>query len=308
LNNRVLFGVNLPQASLEAAPTASQIVEFAKLAEDFRFHSLWVLERILHHTVSVLDPLSLLTFSSAVTREPKLGTAIVMTPLRNPVLLAKMISTMDNLSSGRLILGIAVGGDQVEFDAVGIKLTERAARFAENLRIMRELWSGNRVSYQGRFWTLKEASMKPQPIQKNLPIWIGGRADDALKRAVKYADGWIGSGASSFKQFEESWRAITGFIQEAGKPSSDFIATKRLYTHVDPDPDWAESTMKKWMTSFYGGRISDISQTCVYGPIEHCVETIQRYVDAGAKVLILHPVHDHLNQLRTYGSQIIPSF
>lgn len=308
MSNEVLFGVNLPQASIETAPTANQIVEFAKLAENYHFHSLWVLERILHHTVGVLDPLSLLTFSSAVTREPKLGTAIVMTPLRNPVLLAKTVATMDNLSSGRLVLGIAVGGDQAEFDAVGINLTERAARFAESLRIMRELWTGNKMSYQGRFWTLKEVSMKPQPIQRNLPIWIGGRADDALKRAVKYADGWIGSGASSFKQFEESWRTITSFIQEAGKPSSDFIAAKRLYIHVDPDPDWAENVMKKWMSSFYGGRISDISQTCVYGPIEICVETIQRYVDAGAKVLILHPVHDYLNQLRMYGSQIIPSF
>ena len=305
---RVLFGVNLPQASQEVSPTANEIIEFAKLSESYGFHSLWVLERILHHTVSVLDPLSLLTFSSAVTKEIKLGTAIVMTPLRNPVLFAKTVATMDNLSSGRLIVGIGLGGGQVEFDAVGITLSERAARFSEGLEIMRALWSGEKVSYRGKFWNLNEVSMKPKPIQNGLPVWVGGKADVALKRAAKHADGWICAGTGSFKEFEEGMTRLSDFIRETRKASSDFVAAKRLYIHIDPDPDWAESVMRRWMASFYSGRITDISQVGVYGPIDNCVDTIQRYVDAGAKVLILHPVHDYLNQLRMYASQIIPSF
>ncbi len=307
MKNRVLFGVNLPQASVEAPPTGNEVVEFAKHAETYGFHSLWVLERILHHAVSVLDPLSLLTFASAVTREIRLGTAIVMTPLRNPVLFAKTIATMDNLSSGRLILGMGLGGGQTEFEAVGIKLAERAARFSESLKIMRQLWTGEKVSYTGKFWTLNEVSMKPKPIQGYLPVWIGARADNALKRAVKHADGWIGSGASTFEDFADGSKKVTTFIRELGK-SSDFVIAKRLYIHVDPDPEWAEAVMRKWMTSFYGPRVSDISNTCVYGLVDDCIDKIQRYADAGASILILHPVDDYQNQLRIYASQITPSF
>jgi len=186
------------------------ITTLAQRADALGYDSIWVTDRLLIPVKSAssypysingafplgsdepwLEPLTAVTYLTSITRRIHVGISVLVIPYRNPVVTAKALATADYLSQGRVILGAGVGGWREEFDALGVRFDDRAARTVEYLRLMKEIWKEPRVSFEGRFARVAEAGgVRPQPVQKRIPIWIGGHTKAALARVVDIGDGW----------------------------------------------------------------------------------------------------------------------
>jgi len=175
-------------------------VQIARLAEDARFESLWAGEHVvlpdpqmppspMAPTDRILDPVIALTFLAAHTRQVRLGTGIIILPQRNPLVLAKELASLDELSSGRLIFGVGVGYLEPEFRALGIPFTDRGTRTDDYLAAMRAIWTQPKPAFHGRFISFEQVQAHPQ---RNIPIVVGGHTPSAYRRAVEQGTGWYG--------------------------------------------------------------------------------------------------------------------
>src|SRR5207245_6742405 len=163
------------------------------------FESVCVVEQILG-SIRILEPLTLLTYAAACTERIRLGCGGLRAALRSPIHLAKSVATLDQLSGGRIDLGVGLGGNPRIYPAFGLPAARRAARFDEGLRLMRRLWTEERVTLDGEFFKLQNASMEPKPVQKpHPPLWFGGHHPNALRRSVELGDGFIGAASVSTK-------------------------------------------------------------------------------------------------------------
>jgi probable F420-dependent oxidoreductase len=179
--------------------TGEAVMEMAASAEAAGFDAVFVTEHPFppddwmetggHHA---LDPFVALSFAAAATRRLRLQTNLCVLPYRNPFLTAKAVATLDALSGGRVILGVATGYLEGEFEAVGVDFSERNQLTDEALVVMKEAWSGRSVSVAGRHFKATGNTMLPSPVQKpHPPIWVGGNSRQAIRRAVELADGWV---------------------------------------------------------------------------------------------------------------------
>src|SRR6202045_4584110 len=192
------LGIHLPHAGSQATPDL--IRRHARRAEDLGLSDVWVSEHIIvpraqfPRSPLFYDPILTLTWVAAVTERVRLGTSVIVLPMRHPLPLAKELSTLHNLSGGRLILGVGVGWLEAEFAALGVPFRERGRRMDEGIAMMRAVWSQDPVSFAARHIpaVVEDMRMLPQPV-KPIPIWIGGSSEAALTRAVKLAEGWHGS-------------------------------------------------------------------------------------------------------------------
>src|SRR5262249_16964117 len=185
-------------------------------AETLGFESAWTLEQTLG-AMPFMSPLQTLSYAAACTERIRLGCVIFVTPLHSPVHLAKDLSTLDQLSRGRVEVGVATGGGPRMFSAFQVDPPSRVARLKEGLGLMKALWTEPRVNFEGRFWQLKDAGMEPKPFQKpHPPIWFGASHPDALRRAAKFGDGFFGAGASTTKQFAEQVPIVRQALADAG--------------------------------------------------------------------------------------------
>src|SRR5579862_5388499 len=191
------LGIHLPQAGSKATPEL--IRRHARRAEDLGLSDVWVSEHIIVPRASFprsplfYDPILTLTWVAAVTKRVRLGTSVLVLPMRHPLPLAKELATLQNLSDGRLILGAGVGWLEPEFAALGVPFNERGRRLDEGLAMMRAVWSDDPVSFPSRWIpaVIDQMRMMPKP-EKPIPIWIGGTSEPALARAARL-DGWHGS-------------------------------------------------------------------------------------------------------------------
>jgi probable F420-dependent oxidoreductase len=192
------LGVHLPHIGRKAGPES--IRRAAMEAEALGFDDVWVSEHIIvpkdspyPPTPSFWDPVLSLTWAAAVTSKVRLGTSVLVLPLRHPLPLAKELATLQNLSRGRLILGAGVGWLEAEFDALGVPFHERGRRMDEGIAMMRAVWSDDPVTFAAKWIPAKIESMRSQPLPiAPIPIWIGGSSDAAIRRALRN-DGWHGS-------------------------------------------------------------------------------------------------------------------
>ncbi len=190
------FGVCLPQYGKSV--TLDDLRAIAEDAEAMGFDSVWVSDHIVtpgHMQGSVgpmfMDAFVVLSHVSAITRRVKLGTTVMVVPYRNPLVAAKTISTLDVLSGGRVVLGVGAGGAPDEFDALGVPESQRGSRTDEYLSVMIELWTTDPTDYQGRYVAFSGVRFGPKPTQQpHPPIWVGGRSDAALRRAVRFGQAW----------------------------------------------------------------------------------------------------------------------
>jgi probable F420-dependent oxidoreductase len=187
------LGLFLPSQGSERDPGAFS--SLAQEAEQLGFGSLWAPDHVLQVFGPILDPLTTLAFLAGSTDKIKLGTSVLVLPYRHPVLLANVASSLDVLSDGRMVLGVGAGWNAEEFAALGMSVRERGARTDEALEALRRLWSGESVSYDGRYVSFRDAQIGTPPrTQGGPPILVGGRSDAALRRALRFADGWHGVG------------------------------------------------------------------------------------------------------------------
>jgi probable F420-dependent oxidoreductase len=222
------LGIHLPQAGEQATPAL--IRRHAIRAEALGLSDVWVSEHIIvprrqfPRSPLFYDPVLTLTWVAAVTERVRLGTSVLVLPMRHPLPLAKELATLHNLSGGRLILGAGVGWLEPEFAALGTPFHERGRRMDEGITMMRAVWTQERVNFKAKYIPaeITDMVMAPLPIS-HIPIWIGGSSNAALKRAVRVADGWHGSRATP----EQAARIVQRLRAE--RPDGDFTISMRMH-------------------------------------------------------------------------------
>jgi probable F420-dependent oxidoreductase len=189
-------GVNLINFGPGASPDS--LVRWAQLAETLGYHLLMTSDHVAitpdvqgRYPAPFYEPLSTLGWLAGVTRRMAIGTTVIILPYRSPLEIARVCANVDQLSGGRLILGVGVGWAQQEFAALGVPFNRRGAMSDEYLEAIKRLWTTDVASYEGRFVSFKEVHTAPRPVQApHPPIWVGGPSDAAMRRAVRYGNGW----------------------------------------------------------------------------------------------------------------------
>ena len=229
-----------------------------------------------------------LSVAAGATRTIKLISAIVLLPLYPAALAAKLAATLDVASQGRYHMGIGVGGEMPrEFEACGVPLHERGARANEALQVIRRLLSEEKVTFEGRFNTLHEVSIEPQPRQKPLPIWVSGRKDAAMQRAARYGDGWMPYMYTP-EMLSESITKIRRWSLEAGRAEDAVQPAIFIFTCCHPDRDVAFEMAIARLSKQYAQDFAKIADKYVImGNPADCRQRIQQYVAAGARTIFL---------------------
>lgn len=234
-NSKITAGIHLPQAGPAASSDA--ITKVAELAEQLGFQDVWVSDHLIipsdakyPPSAYIYEPLAVMAWVAAKTSSIKIGTTVLVLPMRNPIVVAKSLASIDLLSGGRVILGTAAGWLKAEFDALGIPFNERGERTDEALEILQRLWNDDNINASFPIHQLELVNMraKPQPMN-NIPIWIGGHANVALQRACKVGDGWHGA----FLPIDETEDLIKKLLNLS--PKDDFVFSMR--TSWDPLED-----------------------------------------------------------------------
>jgi probable F420-dependent oxidoreductase len=302
---RVEAAIAIPQTFVSGRVEPTRLRDFLGRAEALGFHSVWVVEQILGRMAS-LEPVALLAYAAAHTTRLRLGSAVLLTALRSPIHLAKMVATIDQLSSGRLIVGVGLGGNPAVYPAYGLTADRRVARFVEGLRVMKALWSGSPVTFKGEFFHLDGAILEPKPVQRpHPPLWFGGHHPSALRRAVALGDGFIGAGSAPTAAFAEQVTVLHQMLGEAGRDPAAFPVGKRVYIALDRDRDRAGTRLSEWFGSFYGKR-ELAAQVSVWGDESACLDGLAKITSAGARLLLLNPVFDEAEQLEQLAASVVP--
>ena len=306
-DNTLLFGIGAPQVHTHLPVDLEEIRRYIERAEALGFHSLWVQEQAgLRAAAGALEGVSMLSYAAALTRRIRLGSAVFLINLRNPIQLAKSLASLDQLSQGRLIVGVGLGGVTRLYEAYGLSPEHRVSRFVEALTLMKKLWTEENFTFEGKFWQIEKASLLPRPFQKpHPPVWFGANSPAALKRAVKHGSGFIGAGSSSSGDFKFKVQTVLSALAEAKKDSADFMIGKRVYLAVDRDRERAAKRLREWFGLFYGQ--ADLAdRVAVWGSAEECVERLREIVAAGARLLLLNPVFDMMEQMEVLASEVVP--
>ncbi len=305
--SQVKLGIGIPNVAAIDLPPPQIIGDIAARADDLGFHSAWVIERLLHSKVPTLDPLSTLTFAAARTKRVKLGTSILLLPLRNPVSLAKSIATLDYLSSGRVILGLALGGNKLEYAATANPIEKRLGLFLNSLKVMEALWSGEEQAKHVRGWNLAGARMLPRITQAPRPTMLfGGGAEGVLKRAARLADGWIAGGTGAPADVGVTIRKVKAYASDRGRDPSKLDFAKILYFNVNPDKEKARAALTHYLGSYYAFPF-DVDKSCPMGSASECTAFVRRYIDAGVTIPIMIPVEPSVQQVESVGNEVLPA-
>lgn len=256
------IGVHLPHVGPQA--TRTTLIEFAQRMEALGYDSLWVSDHVViprvyesrypYHPsgrlawidLPILEPLSTLLFVAAVTERARLGTTVLVLPMRNPVLHAKVMATLDHLSGGRFILGAGAGWLKEEFEALAMPFDHRGARLEEYLQVIKNLWTKDDPSFEGRYYRLGNVACYPRPAQQpHPPIWIGGNTEPALRRAARIGDAWHGAGSTP-EEVASAAEKLRAYAREAGRAPEEVAVTVRTGLRADDDPDAVLERMRRY--------------------------------------------------------------
>lgn len=245
------FGVTIPNNwGLEDPRT---VIEFGPMAEELGYDSVWVMDHLFNNGYirERLDdkpyyhPMATLSHISALTSKVQLGTSVLVLPYHNPVELAKYAATLDQMSGGRVVLGVGVGAMTPEFEALGIPLNQRGSLTNESMDVMRELWSNEDPRYQSARWEFSDLKFSPKPRQvmngaPNVPLWVGGNSPGAHRRAARRGNGWHPSGVTA-EEFAIGRRHIMELAEAAGRNPDELVMSVRVEVeaHGRPSSDRA---------------------------------------------------------------------
>ena len=308
----VELGVLLPtrEAIMSGRPATSTMLAMADRAEAAGFDSVWIGDSITARPRH--EPLTLLAAVAGRTKRVRLGTAVLLPALRNPVVLAHVVGTLDRVAEGRVILGVGIAADgppiRREFAHVGVPFERRVGRFLETLEICRALWTRDHVSFQGKHFTLDDATVEPKPHRPGgPPIWIGGSGPTALREAARW-DAWFPMGPG-VEFFAEQFPKIQAAARAAGRPADAVTGAAYITLALDRDRAAAEQRLHAYLESYYSAPARAIlaRQACYAGPIEGCVEWLQRWIDAGCRHMMFRFAGgDQLAQVDEAAATLLP--
>jgi probable F420-dependent oxidoreductase len=300
------FAISIPQdASGSRFDDDAFRAHLRRVEELGLFESAWTQEQVIGPAF-ILAPLELMAYAAACTEQLRLGCAVFVLPLHNPLHLAKAISSLDCLSHGRVEVGVATGGRERPFGAFGVHADRPVARFNEALALMKACWTEREINFDGRLWKLQGASMEPKPVQKpHPPVWFGGSVPAGMRRAVRHGDGFMGAGSQTTAQFATQVKVVREELSAHGRDPATFRIGKRVYVHVDDDAARGRRLLEDALTRHYGR--GGWSEHIVAGPVVACTDGIHAVADAGAGLILLNPLVDEAQQLERLAAEVIPA-
>jgi probable F420-dependent oxidoreductase len=301
LKDKISLGVALPHRSPEPIDVAA-VRRVAQRAEALGFRDLWVTENTLDH-VFCFDPVVVLTYAAAVTTTIRLGASVVVLPVHNPIHVAHQWASLDFVSGGRAVLGVGLGRDH-HYAQFQMTRERRVQRFREGVALIKALWTEPKVSYRGSIFQLADGTMAPKPVQRpRLPLWMGVGHPDAVRRAARIADGWMGSGGSSIAAFSRSVPILREALEKAGRDPTTFPTSKRVFMAVDDRPEVARAELHRWFTEVYHNP-EGTDASGIHGTPEQVRERLEELVAMGANHLLLNPVSRYAEQLEALATVV----
>ena len=313
-NGNTSFGYLLPTREVVMAPgdpDFASMIDLAETAEGHGFDSVWCGDSVLARPR--LEALSTLAAIAGRTQRVKLGTAVFLPALRNPVILANEVANLDIISKGRVILGVGIASKtpsvEKEFTACGVSFRHRVSIFEECITLMRRLWTEPEVTFNGRHFQLDGISLGLRPVQQGgVPIWMAASAEKPQRRMLKVGDGWFPNSTSP-KAFTEGWQQIEALAKESGDDAGRLH--KALYTtlNINEDKAQADKEMKEFIEGYYGMPFETMSRTqsVFTGNVQDAVNWLKGFIDAGAQTLVIRfGGPDQAGQLELCGKEVIP--
>jgi probable F420-dependent oxidoreductase len=279
------------------------VVNFAKKCEAMGCHSMWTIDRIAYDN---LEPLTILAAAAGATQRIRLGTSVLLGNLRHPSHVAKIVATLDFISNGRVTLGLGFGSRESDYKAVEIPYEHRGSRAVEQVQLMKRLWTGDNVTHKGKFFNVENLSVGPRPIQKpHPPIWTGGSAETALKRAGTWADGFI-CGSSAIPDFPATWEKISGYAKAAGRDANKLNKAGLTFMAIGDDQNKAVKTVEDYVMRYYGRLRADVANTSLVGSPSAIIDRIGTFLSKGLDTLIIGLADPDPRQLDLFGEKILP--
>jgi alkanesulfonate monooxygenase SsuD/methylene tetrahydromethanopterin reductase-like flavin-dependent oxidoreductase (luciferase family) len=317
----VRWGLSLPNRGVLFGLTDTDtILAAAALAENSGvFESIWFGDSLIHKPR--LESIVMLSAAAARTAKVRLGVMCMASfPVRHPVLLAVQWASLDQISKGRTVLGVCIGGGHdPELRAFGVRRSERVGRMTEGIELLRKLWSEDEVDYTGEFYRLEKCRVVPKPAQKRCPIWIAvspdrhavGDAvvDNAMKRVAALADGYITMGVEP-AEFRRRWQTIEKSAREIGKELSNFETAIHGMVNINDDRRAAYAESQDYFSHYYSPGYPPeelIKVWLAHGPPEACAEMIQSWIDMGITTPVLRfTARDQLGQIERLITDVLP--
>ncbi len=275
---------------MEGRPETGPMLELATRAEAMGFDSIWVGDSLLARPRH--EPLTLLAGVAGRVPRVQIGTAVLLPALRNPVLLAHQVATLDQVSEGRLILGVGIAADRpnirAEFAAAGVPFDKRVGRMMEGLRLCKALWTGQPVDWDGR-WQVAQGVLAPVPYRTGgPPLWIGGNLQASLERAGKHFDGWFPI-APAPDLFATQWADIKQAARDAGRAAENMTGAMYLTVAIDENAQRADDRMNAFLENYYGvpAAATRKRQASYTGPEAGLGAWLDSYAKAGATHLMI---------------------
>lgn len=321
------FGLRLPSFAL--GPRTASLQEmgaYLRRAEDLGLDSAVSIDHLLltppAYACTWLEPVSLLSALAGVTRTIKLGTMVLVLPLRNPAYFAKEWATFDVLSGGRSILGVGVGWHEEEFALMGVPHRERGRRMDEMLEAVTALWTGDRVTYRGRYYRFEDLTIDPKPAQKpHPPIWIGGGTqpfekvygqsvpsiDPVLRRIAKYARTWVPHSSSTAEMVRADWEKIQRFMGDVGRKPEEMTKVYSNFIWVLGKGERPESAVPHFKV-YSGMDLEYWREFYLLGEAEELAGKIRAKAEAlgGCEHIVLNPLDWGMEQLERIAGEVIP--
>lgn len=291
----------------EQSATATE----AKDMEDAGFDLLAAGEHMFFHG-PVTNGLIQLAAAAGATSTIRLLSALTVVPLYQPAVLAKLVTTLDQVSGGRFELGVGVGGEYPpEFEASGVNVKQRGSRTDETLDLLQQLWTGEKIDFEGKYVRVPGLRLQPGPLQPGgPPIWLGGRKEAAIRRAARYASHWVPYMYSP-EQLATSLTQVRAVAAELGRQPSDISGAVYLWGAVDPDGSHSRQWAIDYVSNVYQQDFTPLADKyLIHGSPQQVVDRIGQYLDAGAETVIFAPVGDTDRRsgiIDTFADKVIPN-
>lgn len=284
----------------DAAKSFEQLWSDAVQAEELGFDHIWLGDSVTVLEKARGDCLTTMAALAARTTKIRIGAVPMLPALRNPVLLAHALATLDVISKGRIILGVSVGPVrdyiQRQFAACGVPPQEKAGRLSESIAIMRRLWSETTVNYEGRYYKLRDVGILPHPAQKpGIPIWIAAdRHENGFKRVGRLGDGWV-TLAPTLERFAAARRKIDQYAQEHGRAGKCRPTALFAAFNIQTDGERATDEGWHWMERFFERPKEKLSHLfTIFGTPQECASLLKGYADAGLTTIIARIASDDM--------------
>lgn len=296
------YAIAIPQFYADGSFDPGAFRDYLARAEAAGYHSGWTQEGVFGKRPQI-SPMEAMTFAAACTDTLRLGCTVFVSTLHIPAQLAKSTSSLDQLSRGRLEMGVGSGGKRRPFAAFGMRPERYLARFTEGVQLLKRLWTEEDVDHDGEFWQLSGATVTPRPFQKpHPPLWFGANGPIALRRAVELGTGFFGAGATPTATFAEQVEFVRSL-----NPGPDFEIAKRVYIAVDADAARARERINAELTWMYGSLSPAVEAAAIAGTPDDCVRAVRAVIDAGAELVLFTPLYDQPEHAELIAREIIPA-